>query len=428
MARRTGDAARLMSLAARAARCGVLVASVALTRSAAAQHDMHDMAMPPRAITLGGGASAIVVGTQVDPGIDGRRLREGYLTQPMLHGHVLAFGGALGAQGMLDFEGATLRRGELAPGAWGEGYADRRHPHSWLHELVGFAASPEWRGAAVSVAGGKGFAPFGTDDPMVRPIERFPVNHHLSQILERAIIVGAFRWRLLTVEGARFNGDEPESPADAPDAAHFANSWARRLTLRPVAWLELQASDAHVRSPESPTGHGSDHEQGSASLRAERPTRAGTVYALAEWSTLRMVKAGTEGGHLGSALFEGSLDRGSFRVAARYERSLRPEEERLADSFRTPYPTAEVQILGVTRFDIATASLSRTWSVAGLRLAPFVEGSLIRARPTTVPAAFDPARFYGRDRITVLSIGMRIAAGMPHHRVGRYGVAAASSM
>jgi hypothetical protein len=416
-----------MTAAIRAASWLSLLASLGAAAPALAQHDMSGMT-ESRAVTLGGGASAIATVTQVSPGVNDRRLREGYLTQPMLHGHLLAFGGALGIQGMLDFEGATLRRGELAPGAWGEGYADRRHPHSWLHELVGFAATPAWRGIALSVAGGKGFAPFGTDDPMVRPIERFPVNHHLSQILERALVAGAIRWRPLTFEAARFNGDEPESPTDAPDAAHFANSWARRLTLRPADGVELQASDAHVRSPESPTGRGADHQQRSASLRLERLTRAGSVYALAEWSTLTLVKAGGDGAHLGSALFEASLAHGPATVAARYERSLRPEEERLADPFRTPYPTADVQILGVTRFDIATASVSREWSAAGLRVAPFLEASVVRARPTVVPAAFVPAAFYGRDRIGVLSVGARVAAGMPHHRVGRYGVAAAPSM
>jgi hypothetical protein len=412
-----------MSVTRRAARIAGAIVAMAFARSAAAQHDMAGMDQPSRGLTLGGGASAIVVATAVDPGVNGRRLAEGYVTQPMLHGHLALLRGALGASGILNFEGATLRRGELAPGAWGEGYADRRHPHSWLHELVGFAASPSYRGASVSVAGGKGFAPYGTDDPMVRPLERFPVNHHLSQILERAVVVGALRWRPLTFEAGVFNGDEPESPTDAPDASHFADSWSRRLTLRPGAGIELQASDAHVRSPESPSGHGLDHQQRSASLRVERAIAAGDLYALAEWSTLRMVKGASDAGRLGSALFEASLTRGALGIAARYERSLRPEEERLTNPFRTLYPSAEVQNLGVTRFDIVTASLSHSWRLAGVRLAPFVELSHVVARPTALPAAFVPADFYGRDRIAVFSIGARVAAGMPHHRAGRYGVA-----
>ena len=420
-----------MTIARRAARCarfaGALAALLA-ARPALAQHEMAGMEHPPRGLTAGGGASAIVVATTVDPGIAGRRLSEGYLTQPMLHGHVGLLRGALGATGMINFEGATLRRGELAPGAWGEGYEDRRHPHSWIHELVGYAATPDYRGVAVSIAGGKGFAPYGTDDPMVRPLERFPVNHHLSQILERAVVIGALRWRPITVEGGVFNGDEPESPTDAPDASHFANSWARRLTIRAPGGVELQASDAHVRSPESPSGRAPDHQQRSASARIERTIAVGELYALAEWSTLRMTKSGVDAGRLGSALFETSLARGPVTIAARYERSLRPEEERLTNEFRTVYPSAEIQNLGVTRFDIATVALSGAARVVGIRVAPFIELSRVVARPTAVPAAFTPAAFYGRDRIAVLSVGTRLAVGMLHHRVGRYGVAEAPAM
>ena len=75
---------------------------------------------------------------------------------------------------------------------WGEGFIDRRHPHTYLHELM-FSFDDllgKVDGAArLSLAAGKGFAPFGTDDPMVRPVLRYPVNHHLAQILERAVAI-----------------------------------------------------------------------------------------------------------------------------------------------------------------------------------------------------------------------------------------------
>ena len=401
----------------------VAAASTIALAPAAAQHEGHMHEQPARPFVYGIGASAIAVGTQVDPGVSNRRLREGYLTQPMLHGHASGFGGALGVQAMIDFEGATLKRGELAPGAWGEGYVDRRHPHTWLHELVASASTPSYRGAQLSISGGKGFAPFGTDDPMVRPLERFPVNHHLAQILERALVVGALRWRSLTLETARFNGDEPESPADAPNASNFADSWAHRVTFRPLDGFELQASKAFVRSPESTTGHANDHRQRSASMRIARRTPAGEVYALSEWATTWVSKDDRQAGRLGTALFEASLARAFWTVAARYERSARPEEERLANPFRTPYPSAEVQILGRTRFDIATASVSRPMRTLGIDIAPFIEVSLVTARPIAVPAAFVPAEFYGRDRISVVSAGFRLAAGMRHGRAGRYAVA-----
>ena len=40
------------------------------------------------------------------------------------------------ALGILNLEGLTLSRGELDLGEWGEGFVDRRHPHTYLHELM----------------------------------------------------------------------------------------------------------------------------------------------------------------------------------------------------------------------------------------------------------------------------------------------------
>ena len=36
----------------------------------------------------------------------------------------------------LNLEGATMSNGELNTGALGEGFVDRRHPHTYLHEGV----------------------------------------------------------------------------------------------------------------------------------------------------------------------------------------------------------------------------------------------------------------------------------------------------
>lgn len=385
-----------------------------------AQHEMHRVgAASP--FSLGAGASALFLATQVDPGIGRRRLREGYVSQPMVHGHARALGGMLSARVMLNFEGATLQRGELTPGIYGEGFVDRRHPHTWLHEAIATVSTPPAIPVVVSVSGGKGFAPFGSDDPMVRPIVRFPVNHHLSQVLERGVLVVAARWRPLVLEYGIFNGDEPEAPGDAPNASHFGDSWAGRVTVRPVAGFELQGSSAHVRSPESPSGHGFDHLKRSASLRIERSTWAGAGYLLAECAITDLYGQGRKAFHLSTTLVEGALQRGPLTVAARVERTLRPEEDRLANPFRTPFPTAEVQILGTTRFDVATVSLARAWNARGVALHPFAEATVARPRATTAVPAFVPEYFYGAPQIVALSVGIRLAAGMPMHRAGRYG-------
>ena len=57
-------------------------------------------------------------------------------------------------------------------------------------------------------------------------------------------------------------------------------------------------------------------------------------------------------------------------------------------------------------------------------LEPFTELARIRFSPTLKPSGFDPAQFYGSNRIWSLSVGAKLAFGMSHMRMGRYGVAA----
>src|SRR5688572_20075649 len=175
----------------------------------------------------------------------------------MLHAAPLA--GRLAVDAMLNFEGLTLEDGQLAPGNWGEGFVDRRHPHTYVHEVI--VAAPDLlgsrgRGYALSLAAGKGFAPFGTDDPMSRPGVRYPINHHLAQVLERVVGIAALRAGPLIVEAGLFNGDEPEQPDQWPMVKRFGDSWAVRVTTLPAAGIEVQASYAHVRSEERRVGKG----------------------------------------------------------------------------------------------------------------------------------------------------------------------------
>src|SRR5258705_9277083 len=93
--------------------------------------------------------------------------------------------------------------------------------------------------------------PWGTCHTVPRPPIRFPVNHHLSQILERAVGIGGLRAGPVTLEGALFNGDEPVSPGSWPTLSRFGDSWAGRVTVLPRDGLELQGSYAFVKSPEN---------------------------------------------------------------------------------------------------------------------------------------------------------------------------------
>ncbi len=68
---------------------------------------------------------------------------------------------------------------------------------------------------------------------MVRPFLRYPVNHHLAQILERAVAIAAVRAGPLLAEAGLFNGDEPERPGQWPRVGgRFGDSWSGRLTAR----------------------------------------------------------------------------------------------------------------------------------------------------------------------------------------------------
>jgi hypothetical protein len=308
----------------------------------------------------------------------------------------------------------------------GEGYVDRRHPHTYLHEAV-LAANGRALGTDLSLAAGKGFAPFGTDDPMVRPFVKYPANHHLAQILERAIVVGAARRGALALEAGVFNGDEPEGPGDAPNSARFADSWAARLTAAPAArlpGLELQASYAAVRSPEWATGQGADQRKQSASARYEMPRAALSPYALVEWARTREIVAGRPTFTFSSVLGEAAVRRGAFQLGARYERTARPEEERRADPFRSVRPGTDFSILGITRWQIATVAAA--FPVERF-LFGFIEIARLHAVEETQPSFFTPRSFYGADWLWSVSAGVRLRAGALHRRMGRYGAAVVES-
>ncbi|HEY8257383.1 MAG TPA: hypothetical protein VIG08_06985 [Gemmatimonadales bacterium] len=391
----------------------VLMLGVAVwARNAAAQ-------TPP---TVHGVAGAVLAydWSDVVPGRGGRSLGEIRLVRPT----VMLEAGAwrrLRLVGMLNLEGATIPEGELALGDWGEGFVDRRHPHTYLHELVLSATDllGHLDGSGnVSLSAGKGFAPFGTDDPMVRPFLRFPVNHHLSQILERAVVIGAFRARAASAEVGLFNGDEPERPGQWPRiGGRFGDSWAVRLTAYPQQTVEVQASYAEVHSPEHRPGAGTDQTKWNLSARWSGPVQGHPVYGLVEWARTSEA-AGFFVFH--SLLAEGAWTAGRHRLQYRFERTERPEEERLS-GFRSLRPHLENSILGTTRWTIHTAgyeidALRTGW----FRLRPLAElsyGTISRVGG----GVFDIRTVYGRDRFWSVSLGVRLGAGMDMHRMGPYG-------
>lgn len=385
-------------------------------RPGAAQHEHHSgHGERPWGI----GAQAVGLVTHATHAVDGRDLTEGYLTQPAVMAHANLWNGRLRGSGMLNLEGWTLRRGELNAGVFGEGYIDRRHPHTFLHELTATGVA-KWGGAEWSLTAGKGFAPFGTDDPMVRPLVKYPVNHHLAQILERGVAIGAVRRGPAILEAGLFNGDEPIQPEDGVNWGRFGDSWAARATLLPRPGWELQASYAAVESPELPGGGGLDGRKASASARWS----GGAAYALVEWARTAEYEDGRRYHTFTSALAEGAVRRGSVQLAARLERTERPEEERLADPFRSPRPHADFALLATTRWTVVSGAISgRARPFAALGVSPFVEVGYAHAATVEPSVFFDPAEFYGSQGQWSLSAGVRLEAGRVHRRMGRYGVA-----
>lgn len=364
---------------------------------------------------------AIPVVTRADPTATRAALAEGYLTQPVAMGH--AAWKDLRGIATLNLEGLTLERGELTTGGYGEGYVDRRHPHAYVHELlVGAEASHSRFGA--SLFAGRGFAPFGSDDPMVRPFEKYPVNHHLAQVLERVIVVGAVRAGPVIGEVGTFNGDEPLSPGSSPNFDRFGDSWASRLTLLPLDGAELSASFANVTSPELRAGHGLDQRKASVVGRFSRQSADSWRYALVEWAHTNERTRDVTTAKLTTLLGEGAYCRMGIIVSGRVERADRPEEEPLADPFRTPRPSTDLSNLGISRWTTITVSVSspalRAAFVSGR---PFVEVARIHAAPGTPPGIFDAPLRYGASSMWMLTTGIRLRAGMMHDRMGRYGAA-----
>jgi hypothetical protein len=391
--------------------CVLLSAASSPVSAQAHEHGMQGLRI---------GAQAMMLLTHASPALAGNDLTEGYLTQPMLLGHANWRG--LAARLTVNLEGWTLDRGELNAGNAGEGYVDRRHPHTFLHEAM-LSASAEHDGWVGSIAAGRGFAPFGTDDPMARPLAKYSANHHLAQILERWLVMGALRRGPVMVEAGLFNGDEPTAPESLGRLSRVGDSWSLRVTLLPIENVELQASHAQVESPEHTPGGGLDHRKWSASARAT--TERG--YALLEWArTHEYSSNGRRAFAFGSLLGEASTAVRAFTVAARYERTTRPEEERLSDAFRSARPHADENIIGVTRWRIATLHVARAFDFGELHVAPFAEASRLSVEEIT-GSIFDPVEHYGSSNQWSLSAGFRIGAGARHERMGRYGVAVPGS-
>ncbi|MBW3533732.1 MAG: hypothetical protein KY453_00725 [Gemmatimonadetes bacterium] len=390
---------------------------------AAAPHTMPEVALGGGWILTGMGQVFPVVtwgGAEGDSPVDGA---EALVSQPLVMANLESPGSGLVLRVTPNFEGLTLEDGELTPGGWGEGFIDRRHPHTLLHELM-----LSWNlwdvapGLDLSFSGGKGFAPYGTDDPMARPVLKYPTNHHLSQILERWTLNAVALAGPWSVEAGLFGGQEPEGPYDMSNVTPFGNSWSVRVVRRfgeggaMAVWpWELKASWASVTEEH----HGEETTRlANLALRHQRAwPGVGEVYALAEASR----SDPEEDDGVWSLLAEGRVAAGAHQPYYRFEWATRPEFEREAatgDGFfrydHDDHPT------GATRWAIHTLGYGFTATDLPVSVRPFVEGQLATVSHERGPV--DVAELFGGSTLWAVSLGARVFLGGDPMRMGGYGV------
>ncbi|MGH7476667.1 MAG: hypothetical protein ACRELD_10285 [Longimicrobiales bacterium] len=384
------------------------------------------------ALPLGGGwevmgmAQAYPIVTIGAPGEDDSPLRETafYLTQPALMANVESPGSHVVLRTTLNVEGVTQPDGELTFGGWGEGFIDKRHPHTLLHELMLSFNAWDVLGGVGSLSAGKGFAPYGTDDPMARPALKYPTNHHLSQLLERWTVNAVFLRAGWSVEAGIFGGAEPEGPYDLSNIESFGDSWSVRAAKRwgagwgPDAAWEASVSAASVR--EEHDGVAERTSLWNAALRHEGHHEAGRLYTLLEGS-LSDPEAEEEQGDF-SILGEALLESGRHMPYARLEYATRPEYARegapgTSGFFRYDH---DAEPLGATRWLIT--SLGYGYRVTGypVSVRPFID--VQHQKAWAERGGIEPDALFGTESFWMVSIGARVFLGGQPMRMGAYGV------
>ncbi|HSH45701.1 MAG TPA: hypothetical protein VK966_07590, partial [Longimicrobiales bacterium] len=350
------------------------------------------------------------------------RATEWYFTQPALMLNLEDRRQRVALRTTLNPEGAFIEDGELTFGGWGEGFIDKRHPHTLLHELMLSVNFGDPATTAFSVSAGKGFAPYGTDDPMARPALKYPTNHHLSQILERWTVNAMVLTDGWSLEAGIFGGAEPEGPYDLSNIESFGDSWSARVAKRwgagvgPLAEWEASASWGSVL--EEHHGESGRTTLWNAALRHLRSTSRGQVYGLLEASRSEP----EHGDGYFSVLGEARIEAGAHQPYARLEYATRPEYAREGapgtDGFFRYHHGDDA--IGATRWLIGTLAYARELTGYPFSVRPFAEGQYHRVRAER--GGLDPEALFGSDTFWSVSLGARVYIGGDPMRMGAYGV------
>jgi hypothetical protein len=277
-------------------------------------------------------------------------------------------------------------------------------------------------GSQLSISAGKGFAPFGTSDPMARPGLKYPTNHHLSQILERWTLNAVWLRDRWSIEAGVFGGEEPEGPYDFSNIESFGDSYSARVARRwgsgsgPSAEWEASASVARVTE----IAHTTEEEVTwlwNAALRPSLTLGDAHLYGLVEASASYLA----DHENFFSVLAEARYDRSGHQPYARVEYSSRPEYDREAatgnDFFR--YHDHD-DPLGSTRWLIATAAYAYEATTSPFSIRPFVEVQHHQVRGDR--GGLSATEIFGTTSFWTLSVGARIFLIGGPMRMGSYGV------
>jgi hypothetical protein len=404
-------------------------AALSALSDAASAQTQTDMEMPTLALgggwTLTGMAQAFPVVTFGAPGADDANpLRRTlfYVTQPAVMANLESAGQQIVLRTTLNFEGLTQEDGELTFGGWGEGFIDSRHPHTLLHELMLSVNLWEVGGGAVSLSAGKGFAPYGTSDPMARPGLKYPTNHHLSQILERWTVNATWLLDRWSVEAGLFGGQEPHGPYDFSNIESFGDSWSVRVARRfgagsgPAAEWEASASFASVTEYAHTVAETTRLMNGA--LRHSAPIGSGHVYGLVEGSVSFLEDHEEFFSFLGEARYQ----RSGHQPYARVEYARRPEYAREGPAGQDAFfhYEHEEDPVGATRWLITTAAYAYDLTGTPWGLRPFVE--VQHHQVAGDGGGIAAADLYGDTSFWAVTMGARVFLGGGPMRMGSYGV------
>ena len=214
----------------------------------------------------------------------------------------------------------------------------------------------------------------------------------------------------------------PSSPDQWPGSVErFGDSWSGRLTGRPVRGLELQASRAHVHSPENRPGAGTDQEKWSVSGAVGGADRG---------------PPGVRTGRVGPTPRRPTGSSCSPVILAEGAWTHRPSPSLLSvRANRAAGGGARVAVSGPS----GRTRRTRSWeSPAGRSTPPAGPPSCLdRSRVTVAPLVevsygrvaevggglFDVVQTYGRDYFWSWTVGFSLEYGGGPHRMGRYGAA-----